>query len=145
MTETERPELPPPDTAFADVDLDETGLAELRSRAEDEGVAPEGDQKLLRYLVYLGAAYIRADRVSAGEAADAFAAIRAQVDAFRGAGASLRFSYSEAVRGDGTSRRAIVAEEHFLGAFEHALSAMQAEVEARRGRVGELEEAVGAG
>jgi hypothetical protein len=145
MTETERPELPPPDTAFADVDLDEAGLAELRGRAEDEGAAPDGDERLLRYLVYLGAAYIRADRVSAGEPADAFAAIRAQVDAFKSAGASLRFAYSEAVRGDGTSRRAIVAEEHFLGSFENALAAMEAEVEARRARIDQLEEAVSAG
>ena len=145
MTDSERPELPPPETAFADVDLDEGGLAELRSRAEDEGVAPDGVENLLRYLVYLGAAYIRAERVSEGESGDAFAAIRAQVDAFKGAGASLRFAYSEAVRDDGASRRAIVAEEHFLGSFEHALAAMEAEVEARRARVEELEGAAGAG
>jgi hypothetical protein len=145
MTDSDRPELPPPDTAFADVDLDEDGLAELRRRAEDEGVAPDGDEKLLRYLVYLGAAYIRADRVSAGEPGDAFTMMRAQVDAFKGAGASLRFAYSEAVRGDGMSRRAIVAEEHFLGSFDNALAAMEAEVEARRARIDELEGAVGAG
>jgi len=39
-----------------------------------------------------------------------------------GAGASLQFAYSEAVRDDGASRRAIVAEEHFLGSFELALA-----------------------
>jgi hypothetical protein len=143
MTETERPELPPPDTAFADVDLDEARLADVRRRAEEEGAAPDGDERLLRYLVYLGAAYIRADRLRASET-DAFVTVRAQVDAFKSAGASLRFAYSEAVRDDGTSRRAIVAEEHFLGSFAGALAAMEAEVEARRARVEELEGAVGA-
>ena len=144
MTESERPELPPPDTAFADVDLDEAGLAALRRRAEEEGVAPEGDERLLRYLVYLGAAYLRAERIP-NESGDALAAIRAHIDAANSAGASLRFAYSEAVRGDGTSRRAIVAEEHFLGSFADALAAMEAEVEARRARIEELEGAVDAG
>jgi hypothetical protein len=145
MTESERPELPPPDTGFVEIDLDEAALDGLRRRAEDEGVAPDDGHELLRYLVYLGAAYIRADRVSEGETGDPFAVIRAQVDAFRAAGASLRFAYSEAVRDDGMSRRAIVAEEHFLGSFAHALTAMETEVEARRARVEELEEAAGAG
>jgi hypothetical protein len=145
MTAPERPELPPPETAFADVGLDEAGLAELRRRADEEGVAPEGDERLLRYLVYLGAAYLRAERVVASDTGDAFALIRANADASKGAAASLRFAYAEAVRDDGTSRRAIVAEEHFLGSFAHALGTMEEEVEARRARIQELEAAVDAG
>jgi hypothetical protein len=144
MTESPRPELPPPDTAFADVDLDDVGLVELRRRAEAEDVAPDGDEALLRYVVYLGAAYLRAERVTAGEPGDPLAAVRARADAAKSAGASLRFQYAEAVRADGTARRAIVAEEHFLGSISDALAAMETEVEARRSRIEALEEAADA-
>jgi hypothetical protein len=135
------PELPPPDTELVEVDLDEARLAELRRRAADEGVAPEDDDRLLRYLVYLGAAYLRAERLGA----DALAAVRSQADAAKQAGSSLRFRYSEATRADGTARRAIVAEEHFLGAYGNALASMEAEVEARAERVRALEEALHGG
>jgi hypothetical protein len=144
MTAPDRPELPPPDTALVDVDVDEDALTELRRRADEEGVAPEDDERLLRYLVYLGAAYIRAERVVEGGTADAFGLIRANADASKSGAASLRFAYGEAVRADGTSRRAIVAEEHFLGSFADALATMEAEVEARRARIQELEAAVDA-
>lgn len=139
-----RPELPPPDTATVDLELEDDELSALRRRAHVEGIAPGEDEHLVRYLIYLGAAYVRAERVRMEAPADAFERIRRSCDAAKSAGAALRFRYGEAARAYSADTRAIVAEEHFVAAFGPAVDAMAEETERRRDRIAALEEGLAA-
>lgn len=139
-----RPELPPPDTAAVDLELGDGELAALRRRSHDEGVAPEDDQHLVRYLIYLGAAYLRAEHARTDDPEDAWDRIRRSCDAAKSAGAVLRFHYGEAARTYSSDTRAIVAEEHFVASFAPAVDAMAEEVERRRERIAALEETLAA-
>jgi len=145
MSSNSRPELPSPETSTLVLDLPAHELDDLRERARAEGVAPEDDAHLLRYLVHLGAAYLRAERLRAELSEDADETLYGWADATRCTRSALRFAYGEAARTYGMDTRAIVAEARFVASFTRIVEAMEDEAAARRERIRALEEALDGG
>ena len=119
--------LPP-----ADVVEVELQLAEVR---RDE-LAPEDDETLLRYLVYLGAAYVEADRAST------YDRLHRLFGAVGSRAAVLRFHYGEQARGFAEEKRAHAAHERMAGAYEGLVEKIEAEIALREERVRKLEAAL---
>jgi hypothetical protein len=92
--------LPDEVTIEVELDLDEPAFAELRLRAEREGLAPSDTDALKRYLVCLGIGYLEAEGVVADAhgAGEAFERIHRLPGAVEGELAVLRFHYSESAR-----------------------------------------------
>jgi hypothetical protein len=107
--------------------------------------APEEDEKLLRYLVYLGAGYLEAERLvaEAGEPAQAYAELHRLLGAVQGEESVLRFHYFEAARGFAEESRAQAAHERMAGAYEALIEKMEGEIALREERVRRLAEALG--
>ena len=119
--------LPP-----ADVVEVELQLAKVR---RDE-LAPEDDETLLRYLVYLGAAYVEADRAST------YDRLHRLFGAVGSRAAILRFHYGEQARGFAEEKRAHAAHERMAGAYEGLVEKIEAEIALREERVRKLEAAL---
>lgn len=119
--------LPP-----ADVVEVELQLAKVR---RDE-LAPEDDETLLRYLVYLGAAYVEADRAST------YDRLHRLFGAVGSRAAVLRFHYGEQARGFAEEKRAHAAHERMAGAYEGLVEKIEAEIALREERVRKLEAAL---
>jgi hypothetical protein len=120
-------ELPPGEVVEVEVEL-----AEIR---RDE-LTPEGEDALLRYLVYLGAGYVEADRVGTYDRLDRlFGAVGSRA-------AVLRFHYGEQARGFAEEKRAHAAHERMAGAYEGLVDKLEAEIALREQRVRKLEAAL---
>jgi hypothetical protein len=102
------------------------------------------DEQLLRYLVYLGAGYVEADRViaAAPDAAEAFDRLHRLFGAVGSQSAVLRFHYGEQARGFAEESRAQSAHERMAGAYEGLVEKMEAEIALREERVRNLETAL---
>jgi hypothetical protein len=133
--------LPPGETAEVELDLDDERLRRLRERAEP--VAPEDDDALLRYLVYLGVGYAEAERAAAGTPAEADARLRRLLGAVEGELAVLRFHYAESAREYAEETRARAAHERMAGAHRALVEKLEAEIAAREARIANLEAALG--
>jgi hypothetical protein len=106
---------------------------------------PRRDEPLLRYLVYLGAGYVEADRViaAAADATDAFDRLHRLFGAVGSRSAVLRFHYGEQARGFADETRAHAAHERMAGAYEGLVEKIEAEIALREERVRNLEAALG--
>jgi hypothetical protein len=102
---------------------------------------PRRDEPVLRYLVYLGAGYVEADRViaAAADATEAFDRLHRLFGAVGSRSAVLRFHYSEQARGFAEETRARAAPERMAGAYEGLVEKMEAEIALREERVRNLE------
>src|SRR5438105_1447127 len=138
-------ELPSGETELVELRLDAGGLRRARAILEREERAPATDDSLARYLVYLGAAYLEAERVVAGAAsvADAYARLHQLFGAVGARASVLHFHYGEQSRSYADERRASVAHERLAGGFEVLAEKMQAEIAVREARLRNLQEALG--
>jgi len=129
MTEVE---LPTGDTVAIELELD----PDVRARATDDPLAPDDEIDLLRYLVYLGAAYLEAERV-----AD-YAEIHRRFGAVGGKAAVLRFHFAEAARAYAAEQRAAAANDRYAGTYGLILERIEQEIAVRERRIANLEEAL---
>jgi hypothetical protein len=141
--ELSAPDLPPPDTRSFDVEVEPALLESVRERLGAQELAPGSEAALLRYLVYLGAAYLEAESVAArsGDVGRAFERLHREYAAVGGEAAVLRYHYSEEARMHAAEQRAEAAHERSAGAYLALLERMRAEVATREERVRRLEEA----
>jgi hypothetical protein len=135
--------LPGDETVALDLDLDETGLAELRGRAET--ITPADEPTFLRYLICLGTGYLEAEGVaaSAPSTREAYARIHRLLGAVEGEMAVLRFHYAESAREFAEEERAHAAHERMGGAHEALIEKLEAEIATRQERIANLEAALG--
>lgn len=119
-------------------------LAEARRRAERDDLAPCGEEALLRYLVYLGAAYVQAEREAerAGSLQEAYAAVYALYGQAGAATAVLRFHYGEASRLHSARERARAAGEITRAIYVDTAGRLQREIALREERLRNLRAAV---
>jgi hypothetical protein len=136
-------ELPSPATRAVELRADD--LPAVLGRAAAEGVAPDDRDQLLRYLTYLGAAYLEAERI-----VERAPSIRAAYDELHrrfgaaGAGASvLRFHWAEAARNFAAEGRAAAAHDRFAGTYQAVVEKMEREIATREERIRHLERALG--
>jgi hypothetical protein len=132
--------LPDDDTVEIELDVDESGLAELRSRAES--IVPTEEATLLRYLVYLGAGYLEAEEAAAVPTPEAYARIHRLLGAVDGERAVLHFHYIESAREYAEEERAHAAHERMAGAHGALIERLEAEIATREERIANLEEAL---
>lgn len=137
-------DLPPPTAEPVDVKVEGDALRALRAAAEAEGAAPEDDEQLVRYLVYLGAAYLRADRIAAEPPDQTFDRLFRLAGEARGAASVLRFHSGEAAREHAGEARAVVAAELVVVSLLPAVERLEEETRRRRERVRILREALDA-
>src|SRR6266542_531715 len=135
-----------PDEASVEVELglDEPAYAELRRRAEQEGLAPADAEALKRYLVCLGTGYLEAERAvaDANRQGEAFELIHRLLAAVEGELAVLRFHYGESAREFAEEERAHAAHERMAGAHEALIERLEAEIATREERIANLEQAL---
>jgi hypothetical protein len=134
------PELPPAETRAFELDVDSVEFDLARARLVDDGLAPAGDDHLLRYLVYLGAAYLEAESLigAAGFRADAYERLHRRYGAVGGEAAVLRFHYSEEARVYAAEQRGAAAHDSSAGAYEALVERMQDEIAVREERIRNL-------
>jgi hypothetical protein len=136
-------DLPPPDVELADVRVD---AGDVRRRAEQDELAPsdESVEEIVRYLIYLGAAYLEAERVieGAGSIEDAYAELHRRFGRAGGADAVVRFHYGEAARNYAAETRAGAAHDRLSGAYELVAEKLAAEIRIRRERIANLKRAL---
>jgi hypothetical protein len=137
------PDAHPSETSVVDLALAEEEYAAARARASSDPLARhEDDEKLFRYLVYLGAAYVEAERVV--EEADswpaAFRRLHRLYGAAGGEASVLHFHYGESARGYADEQRAHTAHERMAGAYEALVEKMEREIAIREERIRNLEE-----
>lgn len=132
--------LPPGETVELELALDDTRLRHLRQRAEP--LAPEDDDALLRYLVYLGAGYAEAERAADGPRAEGEARLRRLLGAVEGELAVLRFHYAESAREYAEEARAHAAHERMARAHRALVEKLEAEIATRQARIANLEAAL---
>jgi hypothetical protein len=126
------------------LELEHDVLTELRRRAEADELAPVEDDSLLRYLVYLGAGYVEAERVveKASSWDEAYAALHRLYGAAEGEASVLQFHYTESARGFAEEERARPAHERMGDAYMGLVELMEAEAALRERRIGNLEKAL---
>jgi len=136
-------ELPPPDTVTTELTVAPEELESVRARAGAEGVAPDREAELLRYLVYLGAAYLGAGQMveRASSARDAYDELDRAFGAVSGAGAVLRFNWAEAARNHADEQRAAAAHSRVVAGYEALVEKLEREIAVREERIRRLEEA----
>jgi hypothetical protein len=122
-------ELPPGEVVEVEVDVRLEGIR------RDE-LAPESDDALCRYLVYLGAGYVEAERAST------YDRLHRLFGAVGSRAAVLRFHYGEQARGFAEEKRAHAAHERMAGAYEGLAEKLEAEIALREQRVRKLEAAL---
>lgn len=134
--------LPEDETTEIDLDLGETELEELRSRAES--ITPTDEAVLLRYLVYLGTGYLEAEGVvaAAPSTQEAYSRIHRLLGAVEGEMAVLHFHYTESAREFAEEERAHAAHERMAGAHEALIEKLEAEIAIREERIANLEAAL---
>jgi len=137
------PELPPPETVTIELDVERGELEQLRARLEADGLAPAGEETLLRYLAYLGAGYLEAQALMerAGGVADAYTGLHHQYGAVSGESAVLRFHYFEDARIHAAEQRAAAAHDRSAGAYAALIDRMRTEIATREMRIRHLEAA----
>lgn len=120
-------------------------LPDARLGSVDIDAGPGEEEKLVRYLVYLGAGYVEAERLVAlsGGPAEAYAELHRALGAAQGEESVLRFHYSEAARGFAEESRARAAHERTAGAYEALIEKMEAEIAFREERTLRLRDALG--
>jgi len=136
--------LSPAPTVDVELPVDATTLAQLHDRVEAESLAPDEDDGLARYLLYLGAAYLEAEQAAA-ETESAEGAYRAVYRLYGKAGAAssvLRFHYGEAARASNGERRATTGRDIFVAAYGRTLDRLEQELDTRERRVRNLERAL---
>jgi hypothetical protein len=116
---------------------------EIRRRAAEDALAPK-EEDLLRYLVYLGAGYVEAERCAqrASSPEEAHAAVHAFYGRAGAASAVLRFRFSEASRLDAARRRARAAHELTWAIYAETARQLEQEIARRRERLRDLEAAL---
>jgi len=131
-----------PGGSTTEVEVRRFSVEQIQAQARRDELAPTGEEALLRYLVYLGSAYLEAERVvdESESAAEAYSRLHKLFGAVGGRGAILRFHYSEAARGFAEEERAQAAHERMAGAYETLVEKMEAEIAIRETRVDNLEE-----
>ncbi len=131
------------DTCLVRLNLRDDELAEARAGARSDEFAPSDEEQLFRYLVYLGTAYVEAERVM--EAADSWAEAFARLDrhygGVSGEASVLHFHYGESARRYADEQRAQAAHERMAGAYEALIEKMEQEIQIREQRIRNLEEA----
>lgn len=132
-------ELPDGAVVEVEIGLDAPDVAELRAAAEADGLAPRELDVLLRYLVYLGAAYLIGERPAGG---DELERLQRLTGAVSGRNATLRFAYFEASRRCAAEERARAAHEQSAGSYELIVEQLRREIATREERVRDLEEAL---
>jgi len=137
-------ELPEGTTVTVELGLEAGELAELRRRAAGDELAPDEGPALLRYLVYLGAAYVEAERVvqEAGSLEAAHAAVHARYGQAGAGSAVLRFHYGEASRLHTARRRARAAHELTQAIYADSARRLEREIETREERLRNLRAAL---
>ncbi len=137
-------ELPEGTPVAVEVELGEAELAELRRRAAGDELAPAEDEELLRYLVYLGAGYVEAERTIEREESveAAHAALYAGYGQAGAARAVLRFRYWEASRLHTARGRARAAKELAHAIYADATRRIEEEIEVREERARRLKAAL---
>ena len=135
--------LPGDETVEVDLDLDQAGLEELRSRAES--FTPDGEETFLRYLIYLGRGYLEAEGAAAAAPTtpEACARIHRLLGAVEGEIAVVRFHYGESAREFAEEERAHAAHERMAAAHEALIEKLEAEIATREERIANLEAALG--
>jgi len=135
-----------PEGTTTEVEVGEqTDLNEIHARAQHDELAPDHEETLLRYLIYLGAAYLEGERIVAESESptQAYARLHKLFGAVGGRGAILRFHYSEAARGFAEEERAQAGHERMAGAYDALVEKMNAEIATREERIRNLQEALG--
>lgn len=137
-------ELPPPDTSTAELTVAADEFDVVRVRAVAEGRAPDGAAGLLRYLVYLGTAYLEACQIAerASDTRDAYEQIDRSFGAVSGTAAVLRFNWAEAARNYAAEQRAAIAHSRSVGGYEALVERLEREIATRKERIQHLEEAL---
>lgn len=127
----------------ATIELDDSLRPELRARAERDELAPELEPVLLRYLVYLGAAYLEAEQLvsAAADPEEAYRQLSRRVGGVTGRTAVLRFHYSDHARRFAEERRAKAAHDRMAGAHAGLVERFEDEIAVREERVRNLREA----
>jgi hypothetical protein len=139
-------DLPTGETQDVEVELDEAGLEAVLRRAATDEVAPLEVPTLCRYLVYLGAAYLEAERLLEPPGWErAYGDLHRCYGAVASRSSVLRFHYAESARGFADEERARSAHERMAGAYEALVGKMQAEIAVREERVRNLERALHGG
>lgn len=132
--------LPPPETATVDVDVGDP--AELSRRAIEDGTAPHAAPDLLRYLVYLGTAYLEAERVGTKAPGHAYEELHRLLGQAGATSSVLRFRYAESAREYAAESRASASKARFVGTYELLTERLVAEIGTREERVRNLERAL---
>ncbi|MER3410463.1 MAG: hypothetical protein C4306_10325 [Thermoleophilia bacterium] len=137
-------ELPEGKTVAVELDLDDADLAEIRRRAAGDELAPDDEAALLRYLVYLGAAYVEVERTveEAGSLQAAHAAVYARYGQAGAGSAVLRFHYGEASRLFAARRRSQAAHEITQAIYADTARRIEEEIAVRAERVCNLKAAL---
>ncbi len=137
-------DLPEHATRSIEIPLDSNEMAELRRRGAEDELAPEDELVLLRYLVYLGQAYLEADRFvdEADSWRAAYEALHKRFGGITGRTSVLHFHFSEAGRGFAEEERAHAAHERMAGAYEGLVEKMEAEIALPEERLANLERAL---
>lgn len=130
-------DLPEHTTRSVEIPLDGDERAELRRRAAEDELAPEEERVLLRYLVYLGQAYIEAEKLvdEADSWRAAYEALQRPFGGIIGQTSVLHFHFGEAERGFAEEQRAHAAHERMAGAYEGLVEKMEAEIALREERL----------
>jgi hypothetical protein len=117
---------------------------ELRARAARDPLAPEDEQSLLRYVVYLGLAYLEGERAvaDAADEAEAYARLSRLCAAAEGGAAVLRFTYAEESRRFAEEQRAAAAHGRMADAYAGLVDSLRAEIAVREQRVAALRRAL---
>jgi hypothetical protein len=138
-------ELPSGETQAIELDLGPAELRRARATLEAEERAPGTDESLARYLVYLGSAYVEAERIASTAASveAAYRDLNRLFGAVSGRASVLRFHYAEQARAYAEEQRAHVAHERLAGGFEVLTERMQAEIAIREERLRRLRAALG--
>jgi hypothetical protein len=139
-------DLPTADTSTAELSLAPDEFDVVRVRAVAEGLAPDREGELLRYLVYLGAAYLEAEQVvdEASSAHDGYDELHRRFGAVSAGAAVLRFHWAEAARTYADEQRAATAHGRGVGGYEALVEKLEDEIATREDRILHLEEALAA-
>ena len=137
-------DLPDDDLVEVEVGLDRAALEELALRADQEGLAPTSPDRLIAYVIYLGAGYIEGAGVveSAPDPQEAYDRLDRLLGAVAGRIAVLEFHFSESAREFAEEQRAHAAHERGAGAYEALIEKIEAEISTREERIANLEAAL---
>jgi len=132
-----------PHAATVEVEIDASiDEQELLDRAADDGLAPTESDLLHRYLIYLGAGYLRGERERrrAGSTSEGLGRLRRLHGAAGGTRSVLLFEWSEASRRHAAERRAEAAHTANASAMEGLVRRAEQEIAIRAERIANLEE-----